>query len=175
MAHCHLHDLDVHAFRPGLSLCNTNSTQLRVGKDGIGYQPSLDTGGLAFEEIGANDAIVVIRDMGKRGTTFNVAQCVHSSGAGLEVIIRLMNPLALVSTPAASGFKVSVFGVRAIAASRCEPVKVRAPCFVSICRRIVFAWRVTFRVRDSTRSSTPSSWRIPAIPSATSPSSFVRS
>src|SRR5262250_3286893 len=94
--HRHFGDTDGAVLRAGLLFGQADTTELRINKNGVGNQ-AVGRGGVAvFQEIGAQDAKIVVRDVGKRGTSLDVAQGVDVLGGSLELVVHA-NEAAVVS------------------------------------------------------------------------------
>src|ERR687886_1973699 len=68
VAHRHLGHVDVAALLASLLLAQASATELRVYKDRVGHGAIGDRGVAAVEQVGADDAEVVVRDVGKGRT-----------------------------------------------------------------------------------------------------------
>src|SRR5579864_2407492 len=56
----------------------TDAAQLGIDENGIGYEPALNAGTSLFDEVRADDAEVVVGNVGESRAAFDVAQRVNS-------------------------------------------------------------------------------------------------
>src|SRR5208282_2640028 len=80
---------DLAIFRARLRFSQADSAQLRINKNGIRNEAALGAGASLFNQICANDAEVVVRNVRERRPTLDVAQCVNSSHICFEFWIDL--------------------------------------------------------------------------------------
>src|SRR5438067_13036069 len=112
--HRHFGYLDVTAFRAGLRLAQAYPSQLRVDEDRIGYQAIMNACIPVFEEIGANNAEIVVGDMGESGATLYIPERVDTRNIGFQLLIGLNK-----------AFFIYLYSCR----SKIEPIGVgSAPC-----------------------------------------------
>ena len=94
----------------------------------------IDRGVSAFDQIGSDDAVIVVRDVSELRAAFHVAERVNARRVCFQSLVHFDEAVLVGFDPADERFNVSVFGVRPTAASRCEPVSVRSPSGVRTVR-----------------------------------------
>src|SRR5258705_6862178 len=61
--------------------------ELRIDEAGVGHQPSVDGDILFLDNVGANDAEVVVGNVREGGAAFDVSEGINTRYVGLEPIV----------------------------------------------------------------------------------------
>src|SRR3990170_3179169 len=89
VAHRHPGYADVEVFLASFLLAQTHPPELRVRKDGVGDQTPRGGGVATVQEVGLDDAVVVVGDVGEGRATLHVAQGPDVRQVGLEPLVNL--------------------------------------------------------------------------------------
>src|SRR5262245_27881375 len=76
----------------GLFLAKSDATELWVDEDGIRHHSANDRGVPTLNQVRAQDAVIVVRDVGKGRSTFAVAQHIDTRHTGFEAVVGLNVP-----------------------------------------------------------------------------------
>src|SRR5450755_623007 len=107
--HRHLGDFDVFILLARLRFCEAHTPKLRIDEDGIGDETVLDTGVTVFDQVGAQNAEVVVGDVGERGWPLDIVERVDARDIGLQAVVG-QNVAAFVYLDSGCG-KVELFGI----------------------------------------------------------------
>ena len=174
-AHRDLGDADRAALCPCLLLGQADPAELRVDVHGVGNQSVLRRRLPAAQQIVADDAIVVVRDVRERRTAVDVAQSVDTGDVRLQPIVYRDEAAASTCMPAAARLRCSLFGTRPAATSRWEPATVRSPAGPRSSKSTPEPLACTATASVSSRISMPSIRSNLQTSAATSGSSRLRS
>ena len=109
IVHGHFCDADFSSCGAGFSFAHTHAAKLWVDEEGIWEETTCDRSASLFDDVGSNDAEVVVGNVRESGTAFDVAESEDAGDICFETIIDL-NVAVLVSRDSGGG-RVEPIGV----------------------------------------------------------------
>src|SRR5436190_23168504 len=88
-SHRQLRDANVPLLRASFRFGQANPAQLWIDKDRIGHLTIGSRGVPLFEEIGADDTEIIVRNMRERRPALDVAECVDGASRSFEAVVYL--------------------------------------------------------------------------------------
>ena len=95
IGHWHFRDANLFTLFARLFLRYANAAELRIDEDGVGKHAPLDGGVLAVEKVVAQDAKIVIRNMGEGGATLDVANSIDAGDICFQVRVNAKETLVV--------------------------------------------------------------------------------
>src|SRR5262249_21765156 len=80
---------DVAPLFSGLVFAHANPSKLGIDKDGVGDKAILSAGVAMLKQVGAQNAEVIVRDVGESWPTFHITQRVYARNVGFQLPIDL--------------------------------------------------------------------------------------